>query len=535
MAINDINSEEDEYLIQALAAKRDWPNVVEEILSSSSTMVRGQRRKNYSSDDDSNGNSDETNSHVENLKIEKTKAVECLEFLDEKHFPIDFLWKWMVLVFREVSGNGHGCNDENEARTGSTNDSTDEVARPHLQTQNLLIQLSTYGNDIEIALISAINTLLVCDTRTLPSKIEAAEQAHMIQQILQNYCQQLEERNDNGSITAGVQAFDNHIQNDDISRFWNHVFQCDTNQNKNMDAVLLPKSSVWGDLDDRRTKVTNPEDIEHIIAAGDQISGHILTAAELAQIGLEKYVAPTVSKGITAVGKLIINNTESFNRLEGENENEDSTSGSTVDKDVDVKDLVNLTDASVQTTDSIRRGAETAAFGVRDFSTRKIHDASEAWKEMELGRHIIPDDDVRETVVATGKVGMATLGAAALLTESIFNTTKAIAQTSVDVASQVANHKYGEDAGKLVKNTGVTSGNVLRTITHVGMLEAQVLTKVIVKNTAKIEMQEAKDDASQRSNEFLVLKKSGKNEEETPVIVEDGIPGSVDPGQPQRL
>jgi len=44
-----------------------------------------------------------------------------------------------------------------------------------------------------------------------------------------------------------------------------------------------------------------------------------------------------------------------------------------------------------------------------------------------IGKQLIPDDDVRETVVATGKVGLSVLGAFALLIESMFEMTKAIA------------------------------------------------------------------------------------------------------------
>jgi hypothetical protein len=94
-----------------------------------------------------------------------------------------------------------------------------------------------------------------------------------------------------------------------------------------------------------------------------------------------------------------------------------------------MKGFLDLTDASVKTTYSIRRGTRSVVYGVRDFSTRKVQSATDAWKEKQLGKPIIPNDDVRETALATGKVGMATLGAAALLTKSIFEITKTIAQT----------------------------------------------------------------------------------------------------------
>lgn len=63
-----------------------------------------------------------------------------------------------------------------------------------------------------------------------------------------------------------------------------------------------------------------------------------------------------------------------------------------------------------------------------------------------------------------------------------------VAQTSVKVSADVAQHKYGGNAGEVINNTGVATGNVLRGIAHVGMLEGQVIGKAIVKNKAKSNM-----------------------------------------------
>lgn len=226
----------------------------------------------------------------------------------------------------------------------------------------------------------------------------------------------------------------------------------------------------------------NPDE-QHSRHHCDAISNQIITAAQFAKVGMAKYVVPTVTKGIEAVGDIVINHTEPLAKSNPQKPNDKIHNN-----EKDLKYFVRISDQSVKTSDSIRRGARSVAFGVRDFSTRQVQSATTIWKEKELGKQMILDEDVLETIMATGKVGAATLGAAALLTETMFETTKAIAQTSVKVASDVANHKYGEDAGKLVQNTGDATGNVLRTITHVKMLKYQVLAQVIAKNTAKEEV-----------------------------------------------
>ena len=93
-----------------------------------------------------------------------------------------------------------------------------------------------------------------------------------------------------------------------------------------------------------------------------------------------------------------------------------------------------MTDNSVKATDSIRQGARTLAYAIRDFSARKVHHGTWAWNERELGNQLTPDDDVRETVVATGEVGLSVLGSYALLIESIFETTKAVATDKASFA-----------------------------------------------------------------------------------------------------
>ena len=238
------------------------------------------------------------------------------------------------------------------------------------------------------------------------------------------------------------------------------------------------------------------EDIENIINAGDLVSEHIFQGAKFLQDGLANIIVPNVTKGIEALGDIVIQNTEPCATKEVfDNPVKEK-------KDEELEEFIAMTDKSVKATDSVRQGARTLAYGIRDYSTRKVYHGTRAWNEREWGKQLIPDDDVRETVVATGKVGLSVLGASALLIESMFETTKAIVQTSVKVASKVTEHSHGEEAGRVVNNAGVATGNVLRTITHFATLEAQILTKSIARNTAKVEMKEKVKSKSINTSEI---------------------------------
>lgn len=438
MTVSCMSREEFEYLIRALASEKEWSKVVDEILP--------------------NG----THRHRHSTREVQERAVRLLVFLDEKGISTNFICSWLLLVHRLT------CTTEmheEELHNAST---------VHIRMKHLLKCLSDISEDeARISVITLINTLV---EENLSDDIECVEQAHIITQILQ-------------SEMEGI-SFEKHVQKEEIWRFWNQIAEI-----ASVDASSSQHSSrVWSDYDARRSKEIDPKTIENIINTGDAISGHIFKAAKFAQDGLAQHVVPAMTSGIEKVGEMVIENTSSHVSTTEESDN--GTCSVEEEGQEDMKGLIDITDKSVQTTDYIRKGARSVAFGVRDFSTWGVQNMTEAWKEKELGKQMIPDDDVREVVVATGKVGLATLGAAALLTESVFETTKAVAQTSVKVASEVASHKYGNEAGTLVNNTGVAAGNVLRTVTHVAMLEATVLTKVIAKNTAKIEMEESSNDSS---------------------------------------
>ncbi|GFH55800.1 hypothetical protein CTEN210_12276 [Chaetoceros tenuissimus] len=226
------------------------------------------------------------------------------------------------------------------------------------------------------------------------------------------------------------------------------------------------RSSFW--------KLTDAKvDLRNLQESTDEISKTIFASAQFLSDGIKKNIVPNINKGIQSLGQIVVENTSPH----------DGTSTS-----ADIKDYMETSEAALQTTDSLRQNVKSISFGIRDLSTRKIHEVSNYWKENQIGKQLVQDDEMRETIVSGGKIAMAALGASALLVESLVDTTTSIGKTSVDVVSQVVEHQKGQEAGRLVKNAGQATGNVLRTVTHVGMLEGQVLTKSIARNSAKVGM-----------------------------------------------
>jgi len=148
------------------------------------------------------------------------------------------------------------------------------------------------------------------------------------------------------------------------------------------------------------------------------------------------------------------------------------------------------THAAKQATDKVRETARTALYGIRDASTEGISRAAKKFEEEKLGERLVPNKESRELLATAGKVGVASLGAVAIVGEAMFESTRSVAKKASNVTADVVSYKYGEEAGQVVKDVGDTTGNILRTATYVACLERRILTKVVAKNTAKLKERE---------------------------------------------
>lgn len=227
-------------------------------------------------------------------------------------------------------------------------------------------------------------------------------------------------------------------------------------------------------------KIIDEETAKDVKDAGDVLSDRIFTGASFVKTGLKNYLVPFVNTGIEKIGE-----TAKANSQHRDN---------TIMKDKELRGMeesLSITRDAVEFSDSIREGVQSLTGQFRDFSIQKFDDVKKVWKENEVGKKIIPDDDVRQVAASVGKVGVATLGAAGLIIEAVVESARDIGQTTVKVASDVTTHTHGKEAGEVVNNVGVTTGNVLRAVTHV----ASAKFESVARNTAKVNMMESKNKA----------------------------------------
>lgn len=180
--------------------------------------------------------------------------------------------------------------------------------------------------------------------------------------------------------------------------------------------------------------------------------------------------------------------------------------------DVDEKPLILDRDAVVAMafSDAAKKASEYAREGSKA-ALETLLDASISGLHM-VGHRLMGDADggdsggaltdslsreSREILKAAVKVGMATVGAAALVGEAMVDTGRCVASKTACVTAEVVGHKYGETAGEVVKNAGETAGNLARAAGNVALLDAQVLAKHVAKSAGKAQANQDVEEAKQ--------------------------------------
>jgi len=252
----------------------------------------------------------------------------------------------------------------------------------------------------------------------------------------------------------------------------------------NIRKVRLNNSASF----ERKNVVDNniTEKESFVIKTGDIAAESIYKSANFIRKGLSSFVEPNVTRGIEAAGDFAINQITPIEICDGTRDTNHSSVG--------------ISQSSVKATGMICSGACAVSFGLRNALGVGIRKAAEKFNDNHVGKKIIPNDDLRDTFKGVGKVGVTALGASLIVAESMFETTKAVAKTTVTVASGVVSHKYGTDAGQIVQNTGDATGNVLRTLSYFALLTGPGISTSAAKVAAKAHIEEVEENSASKTN-----------------------------------
>jgi len=200
-------------------------------------------------------------------------------------------------------------------------------------------------------------------------------------------------------------------------------------------------------------------EIEHVVRGSHVVAEYIASAAQWVERGL-RWSVPHLEGGLELAGSSV----KSVLTPSVANVSTVATSCSS---------------AAKHATDGVRETTRRTVHGIRDVSTRTVQRAVES---VQLDR-IVPSQDHRDVLCAAGTVGMAGLGAAAIVGEALYETTRAVSQKTVAVAADIVRYKYGDAAGQVVQDTSDAADNICRTMAHFSMLK--VVAKSVAKNASK--------------------------------------------------
>ena len=114
-----------------------------------------------------------------------------------------------------------------------------------------------------------------------------------------------------------------------------------------------------------------------------------------------------------------------------------------------------------------------------------IQAATQRLQDGQVTENILPDEDGRTIAAAAGQVGMASLGAIAIVGEAVLQSTRQVAKQTAVVMANVVQHRYGSSAGQAVRDAADTTGNIICTMANVAVFQGRALTKMVAKTTGK--------------------------------------------------
>jgi len=106
--------------------------------------------------------------------------------------------------------------------------------------------------------------------------------------------------------------------------------------------------------------------------------------------------------------------------------------------------------------------------------------------------------ETREMIKAAGKIGIASVGAVALVAEAVIETSRSLSSKTVGVTADIVGHKYGSVAGEVARDAAETYTNVLQTMGNITLASnGSKLVKTAAKNAGKNQIDEDVEKAKQ--------------------------------------
>ena len=113
----------------------------------------------------------------------------------------------------------------------------------------------------------------------------------------------------------------------------------------------------------------------------------------------------------------------------------------------------------------------------------------------------------REIIKTAGKIGIASVGAVALVAEAVIETGRSLSSKTANVTADVVGHKYGSVAGEVAQDAADTYTNVLETMKNVTL--ASNGSKLVSKAAQNAGKNQIDEDVERAKQAMLKLERQG--------------------------
>ena len=228
------------------------------------------------------------------------------------------------------------------------------------------------------------------------------------------------------------------------------------------------------------------ERIRSVTNKGNNAAVIIATSAKIVELGIQKS-NKAIEGQISNAGK----------KMKGwiDQESQQQQMQSTSDRDAVVVRAISSSTkrASEYAQQSSKRVAQstvdTTLSGLYTIGT-KVEESTE------MADQLSPES--REMIKAAGKIGIASVGAVALVAEAVIETSRSLSSKTAIVTADVVGHKYGSVAGEVARDAADTYTNVLETMGNITLTSnGSKLMKSAAKNVGKNQIDEDMEKAKQ--------------------------------------
>lgn len=212
-----------------------------------------------------------------------------------------------------------------------------------------------------------------------------------------------------------------------------------------------------------------------VLQRSEFIASKIGECANLVSGALEGKVVPTVTNGIDQAGNLVKKNIPPAQEP-------------IIDSRTAAVTLT-CTDVMRRSTHGIRSGTQIVSTRVRSGATtvaKIVGDCIAEEANSPNKEETKEQTEKREMLAAAGALSMATVGAVALVGESVLESSKAVVKKTTCVTADIVRHRHGDDAGQIISDVFESTGNVL-SITRTSF-QATHISKAATKNIAKMHL-----------------------------------------------